>query len=151
MDFEKRRAPCLRSGWAARAAPTCAGSPSSSATRRSPTRVGATPSARRLRPIPSAPPHATSGLGAPWMAAAAATSREPAAPAAGCHGQAPACPCHFRTGKLFKSGVEATSKINGPMSWRGMSIDGRIALATWNLITVAMKVIKTGRIEPSEE
>jgi len=52
---------------------------------------------------------------------------------------------------LFKSGVEATSKINGPMSWRGMSIDGRIALATWNLITVAMKVIKTGRIEPSED
>jgi hypothetical protein len=52
---------------------------------------------------------------------------------------------------LFKSEVEATSKINGPMSWRGMSIDGRIALATWNLITVAMKVIKTGRIEPSED
>jgi hypothetical protein len=53
---------------------------------------------------------------------------------------------------LFDSRVEATSKVSGAfMGYRGMAIDGRIAFATWNLITVAMKVIKTGRIEPSQE
>jgi hypothetical protein len=52
---------------------------------------------------------------------------------------------------LFDSRVEATSKITGPVAWRGMAIDGRIAFASWNLLTVAMRVVRTGRIEPSGE
>ena len=53
---------------------------------------------------------------------------------------------------LFDAQVEATSKVSGAyMGYRGMAIDGRIAFATWNLITVALKVVKTGRIDPTEE
>ena len=51
---------------------------------------------------------------------------------------------------LFDSQVETTSKMYGPISWRSMAINGRIAFCSWALITVAFNVMHYGTIEPAE-
>jgi len=53
------------------------------------------------------------------------------------------------TGKrLFTGSLEVSSHRLGPIQWRGVSLSGRIALASWNVVPPIMYVIKKGKIDP---
>ena len=52
---------------------------------------------------------------------------------------------------LFKGRVEVSSKRYGPVGWRAQAFPGRMALATWNLATPLVCVIKKGKIVPPED
>jgi len=53
---------------------------------------------------------------------------------------------------LFTGQVECTSStFFGPTGWRASSIDGRLALASWNTIAPIISVIKSQKIQPLEQ
>ena len=53
--------------------------------------------------------------------------------------------------KLYKGQIEASSKRYGPVGWRAQAFPGRLALASWNVVTPIVSIIKSGKITPEQD
>jgi hypothetical protein len=53
---------------------------------------------------------------------------------------------------LFKGHVECTSNVAfGPIGWRARTVNGRMALASWNTIAPIISIIKNQKVDPLED